>query len=75
MVRMSRTSGTLSSATGWSATTSSTPSKRVKAASCSTAPARRPSAVTTVGVTPAITNRVASRTAVSVFPAPGGPAK
>ncbi len=60
--------------TGWLATTNSIPSRRVNAASCSTAPARCPSAVMTSGAWPASTRRVASRATVSVLPAPGSPA-
>ena len=59
--------------TGWLATSRGTPRSRVKAASCSVAPARLPSVVMTTGAMPLMTSRVASRAAVSVLPAPGGP--
>ena len=59
--------------TGWQATTRLMPSSLVKAASCSVAPARLPSAVITNGLMPDITSRVASRATVSVLPVPGGP--
>ena len=51
------------------------PQSRVKAASCSVAPARFPSVVMTMGTTPPITSLVARRTVVRVFPAPGGPVR
>ena len=69
----SRRASARASATGCSPPAVAGPSRRVKAASCSGAPARWPSAVTTSGAVPAITSRAASRATVSVLPAPGGP--
>ena len=57
--------------TGWHGDDRLIPSSLVKAASCSVAPARLPSAVITIGVTPAITRRVARRATVECLAGPG----
>ena len=58
---------------GFGATMSGSCSSRVKAASCSVAPARASSVVTTKGGRPDSSAWVASFAQVSVLPAPGGP--